>query len=89
MLNKINGTRYCKFDQISSHPWFKGFNWNDLVSLDMKPCYFPKIENNKTNEKNIQPYIDYINSLEEWKPKEKGAITPQDEETFSEWFKKF
>ena len=50
MLNKMNGTRYCKFDQISSHPWFKGFNWNDLVSLDMKPSYLPKIENKNINE---------------------------------------
>ena len=89
MLNKMNGTRYCKFDQISSHPWFKGFNWNDLVSLDMKPSYLPKIENKNINEKNTQPYINYIESLREWKLKGKAIITSEDENRFFEWFKKF
>ncbi len=89
MLNKMNGTRYCKFDQISSHPWFKGFNWNDLVSLDMKPSYLPKIENKNINEKNTQPYINYIESLGEWKLKGKAIITSEDENRFFEWFKKF
>ena len=50
MLNKIMSTRYCKFEQISSHPWFKGFNWNDLISLDMKPSYFPKMDDDDINE---------------------------------------
>ena len=89
MLNKINGTRYCKFDQISSHPWFKGFNWNDLVSLDMKPSYLPKIEGKNINEKNAQPYINFIESLGDWKLKGKVIITPEDENRFFEWFKKF
>ena len=89
MLNKINGTRYCKFDQISSHPWFKGFNWNDLISLDMRPSYLPRMENKNTNENAIRPYMDYINSLEEWTPSEKVVISPEDQKHFNEWFKKF
>lgn len=89
MLNKINGSRYCKFDQISSHPWFKRFNWNDLISLDMKPSYFPKIENKNSNDNDIRSYLDYVNSLEEWTPNEKVTISAEDERYFSDWFKKF
>jgi hypothetical protein len=89
MLNKINGNRYCKFEQISSHPWFKGFNWNDLISLDMKPGYIPKIENIKVNEKDIQPYLNVVNALKEWKESEKVIVTPLNEKDFIEWFKNF
>ena len=89
MLNKINGNRYCKFEQISSHPWFKRFNWNDLISLDMKPGYIPKIENVKVNEKDIQPYLNVVNALKEWKESEKVIVTPLNERDFIEWFKNF
>ena len=89
MLNKVNGNRYCKFEQISSHPWFKGFNWNDLISLDMKPSYIPKIENKKVKEKDIQPYLNVVNALKEWKESEKVIVTPLNEKDFIEWFKNF
>ena len=89
MLNKIMSTRYCKFEQISSHPWFKGFNWNDLISLDMKPSYFPKMEDDDINEKEIKPYLEYISTLKEWKEKDKTVINPREEKEFEDWFKKF
>ena len=94
MLNKLNGTRYCKFEQISSHPWFKGFNWNNLISLDMKPAYLPKFENNKNNNnegEDVKSYIDYIKSLEDWKDKSKKKVTisPEKEKEFNDWFKNF
>ena len=89
MLNKIVGTRYCKFEQISSHPWFKGFNWNDLISLDMKPNYLPKVEKENINEQEIKPYLDYINSVKEWKYEEKVKINPSNKKEFNDWFKNF
>ena len=88
ILNKISGTRYCKFEQISSHPWFKGFNWDDLISLDIKPSYFPKIES-KIDEKEIKPYLNYINTVQDWQPTEKIKVTSRDENSFKEWFKNF
>ena len=89
MLNKIMSTRYCKFEQISSHPWFKGFNWNDLISLDMKPSYIPIIEEKNINQQEIKPYLEYINSLRDWKENEKVIITPEQEKDFNKWFKDF
>ena len=88
ILNKLSGTRYCKFEQISSHPWFKGFNWDDLISLDIKPSYVPKIES-KIDEKEIQPYLNFINTVQDWQPTEKIKVTSRDEINFSEWFKNF
>lgn len=88
ILNKISGTRYCKFEQISSHPWFKGFNWDDLISFDIKPSYFPKIES-KIDEKEIQPYLSFISTVQDWQPPEKIKVTSRDENNFKEWFKNF
>ena len=48
MLNKNQVQRFCKLDQISSHIWFKDFSWDDLISLNMKPAYIPKIESNES-----------------------------------------
>ena len=39
MLNKNKEIRYCNFEQISGHVWFKDFNWDSLISLDMVPEY--------------------------------------------------
>ena len=83
ILNKISGTRYCKFEQISSHPWFKGFNWDNLISLDIKPTYFPKIES-KIDEKEAQPYLNFINTVQDWQPTEKIKFTSRDESNFNE-----
>jgi len=88
ILNKISGTRYCKFEQISSHPWFKGFNWDDLISFDIKPCYFPKVES-KIDEKEMQPYLNFISTVQDWQPPEKIKVTSRDESNFNEWFKNF
>ena len=89
MLNKINGSRYCKFEQISSHPWFRGFNWNNLILLDMKPSYLPKIENGNINENECQPYLEYINCLTDWNENKKITITPKEEKDFEKWFNNF
>lgn len=91
MLNKLIETRYCKFEQISSHLWFKGFNWNQLISLDMNPDVFPRIDIRNNNENDIKPYIDYIQTLEEWKDKNKGKgiITPEKEKEYNDWFQNF
>ena len=63
MLKKRKNTRYCNFEQISCHPWFEGFNWDLLLSFNMKPSYIPEIEENIINEKEEKPYVEFINEL--------------------------
>lgn len=89
MLNKNKNSRYCNRDQVSSHIWFKDFNWEELISLKMSPAYLPKIE---SNESKYTPkvYLDYINSLKDWENTE-NQPKPSDKQTkaFEEWLKKF
>jgi hypothetical protein len=89
MLNKNKSSRYYKFEQISNHIWFKDFNWDALLSLDMKPGYKPLLANKKDNY-STKPYINYIQSLKELqKTKSKIQITEQDKIEFEEWIKNF
>ena len=89
MLNKNKSSRYYKFEQRSNHIWFKDFNWDSLLSLDMKPEYIPLITLKKENY-NTKPYIEYIKSLKEWeKTDSKIKITEQDKLEFEEWIKNF
>ena len=89
MLNKNKSSRYYKFEQISNHIWFRDFNWDALLSLDMEPAYIPVIPQKKENY-NTKPYIEYIQSLKEWSSTDsKIKITDQDKIEFEEWIKNF
>ena len=70
MLNKKKDIRYCNYEQISCHTWFEGFDWDSLLSFDIKPSYIPNIEDDIFNEKDEKPYLDFINELKEWNDNE-------------------
>ena len=89
MLTKNQLSRYSKFEQISSHIWFKDFNWDDLISLNMKPVYIPKIENNESKYER-KPYLEYIKSLKDWEvPENQAKLSKKNIAEFDEWLKKF
>ena len=89
MLSKNQAQRFYKLEQIQSHIWFKDFSWDDLISLNMKPAYIPKIDINE-NKCEPKPYLDYIKSLKDWEPdNEQKKITKKNIAEFEEWFKNF
>ena len=65
MLNKNHLSRYSKLGQINSHIWFQNFNWDDLISMNMKPAFMPKLKN-KDLTKNPVPYLDFVKTGNEW-----------------------
>jgi hypothetical protein len=69
MLEKNQTKRLYKLDEISSHNWFRDFSFDDLISLNMKPPYIPKVDNKETRCR-PKPYLDYIKNLPEWQPEE-------------------
>ena len=89
MLDKNLDTRYAKFEDISGHIYFKDFNWDELISLNMEPAYIPKIP--KIDHKfTPKPYTEFVKSLSEWEPpqnmKEPERLKRIE---FTEWLKKF
>ena len=89
MLDKNIDTRYSKFDQIAGHIYFKDFNWDELISLNMEPAYVPKIP--KLDSKfTPKPYLDYVKTLNDWEPPEKMKEPERMKRIeFNEWLKKF
>ena len=64
MLNENQSQRFCTLEQISSHIWFNDFSWDDLISLNIKPAFIPKIESNE-NKCEPKPYLNYIKGLKD------------------------
>ena len=90
MLNKNKEIRYSKFEQISGHVWFKNFDWDALISLDILPEYLPKIDEKEDMMYSKKSYIDYINDCPEWENQEnKHKITEQNQKEFDEWINNF
>ncbi len=91
MLNKNKDKRLCKLDQISCHNWFRDFSFDDLISLNMKPPYIPKLQNNE-NKCKTKPYLDYCKGLPEWQPEDGQPLKPPSRKNisdFEKWHKTF
>ena len=89
MLDKNLETRYSKLDQISQHIYFKDFNWDELISLNMEPAYKPKIPRIDGKFK-PRPYEEFVKTLSDWEPPEKMAEPERLKRIeFNEWLKKF
>ena len=69
MLDKNLETRYSKFEDIRAHIYFKDFNWDELISLNMEPAYIPKIK--RIDDRfTPKPFVEFIKTLKEWEPPE-------------------
>ena len=49
--------RMVKLSQVRSHIWFKDFNWEDLVMLNMIPHYKPM---DSFEKKEADIFVDYV-----------------------------
>ena len=87
MLTKNPISRMSKFSQIKNHIWFNGFNWEDLISLNMEAPYKPSLKKDK-EEKNDILFVDYIKSLGEEKANN-SKIDPKTLAEYNNWWEKF
>ena len=89
MLDKNLETRYAKFEDISAHIYFKDFNWDELISLNMEPAYIPKIKSIE-HKYNPKPFVDFVKTLNEWEPEENMHEPDRLKRIeFNDWLKKF
>ena len=88
MLTKNPINRLSKFSEVKKHIWFNNFNWDDLMTLTLKPPYLPKLNNNKNIEENI-PWNEYSKNLKEPPDNKNIQITSEAQKEFDEWFIKF
>jgi len=62
MLVKEPGKRLDKYSKIKEHPFFKDFDWENLVALDLPAPYTFRLGMNDVN-KSSQPYLAYLKTL--------------------------
>ena len=72
VLNKKVSKRLSSLDAAKKHSFFKDFNWNDLIDLQLKPPYIPESIEIKKYEDYPVKYVDYLKK--ERKRENKGSI---------------
>lgn len=89
MLNKSKSARYSKFEQISTHVWFKDFDWDELISLNMESPYKFQIES-KLNNNDSMAYLEYVKTLKDWEiPEGNPEISNSNIKEFENWLQHF
>ena len=52
-IKKNPAERLCGLAQVKAHPWFQGFEWDQLLSRQIDPLYKPAPGQNNYDEKNV------------------------------------
>ena len=85
VLNKKVSKRLSSLEATKKHSFFKGFNWDDLIDLQMKPPYIPEsIEIKNFNEYPTR-YTEYLQKQR--KESKKGTIISQYEDNENDYMK--
>ena len=81
VLNKKVSKRLSSLEAAKKHLFFKGFNWNDLIDLHMKPPYIPKTAELKNFNEYPIKYTEYLQKERKKSHKDsKGTIVSQYED---------
>jgi cGMP-dependent protein kinase len=72
VLNKKVSKRLTSLDAAKKHAFFKDFNWNDLIDLQIKPPYIPEAIEIKSFEDYPVKYVEYLKR--DRKKSQKGTI---------------
>ena len=92
LLIKNVNRRICNFDNAKKHPFFKDFNWENLIDFHMKPPYIPNLLSlEKFEDYNIK-YCDYLmNEKENYKkdPIVLSSCEDEDIEYDKNWVNEF
>lgn len=60
MMIKNPLTRLSKPAHIKAHPWFSGYNWESLISLDFKVPFIPTVKDKAIDNTKVIPYTTYV-----------------------------
>ena len=87
LLIKDSNKRLCQYTQIRNHEYFKDFDWEKLLSLNLPAPYKFKLSTAIENQANPEPYLTYLKRLGK-KPYNnlKASIR---QKNFKKWLKNF
>ena len=87
LLIKDPNKRLCQYSVIKTHEYFKDFDWEKLLSLNLPAPYKFKLSSAIENQANPEPYLTYLKRLGK-KPYNnlKASIR---QKNFKKWLKDF
>lgn len=89
MLVKNPLHRITKFNQITNHPYFSEFSFENLLSFNINPPFIPKIDEKKSDTKPMS-YAHYIKtSLTEFKIPNGFTFDKKRVEESNKWYRTF
>ena len=80
VLNKKVSKRLSSLEQAKKHVFFKDFNWDDLIDLQMKPPYIPETVEVKSFENYPEKYTDYLKKEKNKYKSDKAVNSYEDED---------
>ena len=87
MLTKNPMKRILKSSQVRSHEYFKDFNWDNLLSFNLDPCYNLSMPQEALKE--VSSYHDYMkDNLKDFKPEKDSKVDLEYREKVEVWFNK-
>ena len=87
MLVKDVNKRLVQYTKIREHPYFKDFDWDKLLSLQLRGPYIFKLHNAINKNKKTKPYSDYLNGLNR-RPYFKKMVSNR-QIRFQKWYDNF
>ena len=87
LLIKDPNRRLSQYQKVKTHPYFKGFDWEKLVSLTMKAPYTFKLKDKIPSGNDAVPYLDYLHGFgKQTIYKRKQSVR---QKKFNKWLKNF
>ena len=92
MLTKSLSNRLTKINLIKNHVWFKNFDWDELLTMNMKPPYIIKQENKEEKPcancgMSFPEYADKF--YKEYDDSEDEPISEYKQKEFNKWFENY
>ena len=88
MLCKNPLNRLTKVNQIKNHVWFQNFNWDELITLNMRSAYLPKMNKKKVSSNSLNKgmkFEEYVDKFyKEYEPK--CEVDKDKHEEFEKWY---
>ena len=95
MLNKVPAKRISDLNEVKESGWFKGFQWEELMAMNMEAPYFPEEKVRSAGGDRSEAHINYktyiMNQTSKLNGKIEmsGGVSGKQKEMIEKWYNSF